>query len=187
MSERLQAAQPCFRPGDAILSVGNQDASDALALARLIASSPPGRLLDMTLLRAGMELRVSVQVAMAESDPKKAMSVLGHPPAEAKIFATPSAPGIGMSAIDAEMRKNLRLDPGQNGVVVTSVDPKGVAAGHGIAVADVILAVGGEPVSTPTDVQRELRSAVDHHRAFAALLVAGKSTRWVALPLEADR
>lgn len=177
-----------IRDGDIVLSVGTLDASDTRAVARLIASTPPGQTLDVKLLRAGVEQTVTVAVGMAESDPKKAMAVLGHAPEQAKVFATPSDPGMGLSALDDETRKKFALDADQQGVVVTSVEPRGVAADRRIVAGDVILSVDGNAVSNPLDVQQRLREVNGHHRPFAALLVAGaRGTRWVALPLEADR
>jgi serine protease Do len=177
-----------IREGDIILRIGAQDASDARAVSRLIAEAPPGQSLDIVLLRAGVEQTVSVTVATAESDPKKAMALLGRPQEESKAFATPSNPGMDLSAIDAAMRKKFRLAPGQQGVVVTSAEPKGVASKREIVAGDVIVSVDGQAVNTPSDVQQHLREVSDRHVPFAALLVVGeRRTRWVALPLEADR
>ena len=157
-------------------------------MARLIAGTPPGQTLDVTLLRDGVEQSVTITVGKSEWDPKKGMAMLGHAPEQAKKFATPSDPGMGLSTIDVQMRMQFGLDADQPGVVVTSVDARGVAAERRIVVGDVILSVNGSAVSSPLDVQRRLREVSDMHRPFAALLVAGeKSTRWVALPLEADR
>ncbi len=177
-----------LREGDIVLTVGQQDATDTAAVARLVAATPPGQTLNVTLLRDGVEQSVAVPVGMSKWDPAKGMAFLGHAPEQAKKFATPSDPGMGLSAINEEMRKQFGLDTDQPGVVVTSVDPKSVAADRRIAAGDVILSVNGSAVSSPADVQRRLREASDMHRTFAALLVAGvKTTRWVALPLEADR
>ena len=46
-----------------------------------------------------------------------------------------------------------------SGVVVTAVDPSGVAADHGFQVGDVILDVGGKSVSNPSDVRKQLADA----------------------------
>jgi serine protease Do len=75
-----------IREGDIILPVGAQDASDVRAVSRLIAEAPPGQSLDVMLLRAGVEQTVSITVAMSESDPKKAMALLGRPQEESKAF-----------------------------------------------------------------------------------------------------
>ena len=71
-----------------------------------------------------------------------------------------------------------------NGVVVTAVDPNGVAADHGFQVGDVILDVGGKSVAKPSDVRKQLAEA--HKEGKHALLFRVKShegTRFVALPL----
>ena len=46
-----------------------------------------------------------------------------------------------------------------SGVVVTAVDPNGVAADHGFRVGDVILDVSGKSVSSPADVRRQISEA----------------------------
>jgi serine protease Do len=177
-----------IRAGDIVLMVGQQDATDTRAVARLIATTPPGQTLNVTLLRNGTEQHVAVTVAMMQNNPKKAMAVLGHAPEQAKVFATPSDPGMELSAIDEAARRKFALAPDQKGVVVTGVNPKGVAAERKIAVGDVIVSVNGQAVNAPQDVQQRLREVADRHAPFAALLVAGeRSTHWVALPLEADR
>ena len=71
-----------------------------------------------------------------------------------------------------------------NGVVVTAVDPSGVAAEHGFQVGDVILDVSGKAVSSPADVRKQLADA--HKDGKHTLLFRVKSnegTRFVALPL----
>jgi serine protease Do len=177
-----------IQPGDIVLKVGEQDATDTRAVARLIVSTPPGHTLEVTLLRNGVERHETITVGMAENNPEKAMSILGHAPEQSNVFATPSDPGMTLAVIDAAMRKKYGLDADQPGVIVTGVAPKSVAADKRIVEGDVILAVGGNKVSTPQDVQVRLREVVDRHAPFAAVLVAGeRSTRWVALPVEADR
>ena len=69
-------------------------------------------------------------------------------------------------------------------MVVTAVDPNGVAADHGLKVGDVILDVGGKSVAKPSDVRNQVVAA--HKEGKHALLFRVKShegTRFVALPL----
>ena len=176
------------RPGDIVLTVGGQDATDTRAAARLIAGTKPGDKLALTLLRNGEEIRGTVTVGKEVYDPRRAMAFLGHAPEGAKLAATPSQPGMTLAKIDETTRKRFGLEADQTGVVVTAVEPKGVAADRKIVAGDVILSVGGHEVNSPDTMTDALRDAVATHRFFAALLVAGaRSTRWVALPLEADR
>ena len=50
------------------------------------------------------------------------------------------------------------------GVVVTKVDPNGLAAEHGFQTGDIILEVGGKKVSSPADV----RTALNERRRRAS-------------------
>jgi serine protease Do len=80
----------------------------------------------------------------------------------------------------------LTLAPGKadGGVVVTAVDPSGVAADHGFQVGDVILDISGKSVASPSDVRRQIadaRKEGKHTLLFRVKSNAG--TRFVALPL----
>jgi serine protease Do len=71
-----------------------------------------------------------------------------------------------------------------SGVVVTAVVDGGIAAEHGVQVGDVILDVGGKPVSTPAEVRKSLseaRSAGKHMVLFR--VKSSQGTKFVALPL----
>jgi len=70
------------------------------------------------------------------------------------------------------------------GVVVTAVDPNGVAADHGFQVGDIILDVGGKAVSSPADVRKQLADArKEGKHALLFRVKSGEGTRFVALPL----
>ena len=79
---------------------------------------------------------------------------------------------------------NKATGPDANGVVVTAVDPNGVAADHGFQVGDVILDVGGKSVANPGDVRKQLADArKEGKRALLFRVKSGEGTRFVALPL----
>src|SRR5207253_5345325 len=83
----------------------------------------------------------------------------------------------------------LELAPGSKvgegrGVVVTDVDPNGVAADRGVEVGDVILEIEGTEVKTMADVQKALTNARGQGRRVAiARLKSGTSMRFVAFPV----
>jgi serine protease Do len=175
-----------LRPGDIMLNVGGQDATDTAALARLITTSAPGTALPVTFLRDGTEHSTTVTVRREEIDPLKAMALSGDPSPEAVKFMKPSAPGFGMALVGPAERARFVLDASMHGVVVTEVDPRG-AASRELEAGDMILAVDGNPVASPRDIGERLRAVSNSHRTYAAFLVSGeRGTRWVAFPLQAD-
>jgi serine protease Do len=88
-------------------------------------------------------------------------------------------------------RLGLKLEPsrdvdgaGQKGVVVTSVDPDGLAAEHGFQTGDVILDIGGKAVANSGDVRSALRSASASGKHTVLMLVkTADATRFIAVPL----
>jgi serine protease Do len=112
---------------------------------------------------------------------------LGELPKEREARATsPDSP----SGTDVP-RLGLTLAPagqvagsGSEGVVVTEVDPNGVASDHGFKTGDVILEVGGKKVGNPSDVRSALSSAQKDGKQTVLMRVkSGDATRFVALKL----
>ena len=88
---------------------------------------------------------------------------------------------------DSDVPKlGLTLAPGKadGGVVVTAVDPNGVAADHGFQVGDVILDVSGKSVSSPAEVRTQIADArKEGKRTLLFRVKSNGGTRFVALPL----
>ena len=71
-----------------------------------------------------------------------------------------------------------------SGVVVTAVDPNGVAANHGFQVGDVILDVSGKSVSSPAEVRTQIADVrKEGKRTLLFRVKSNGGTRFVALPL----
>ena len=71
-----------------------------------------------------------------------------------------------------------------SGVVVTAISEGGVAADHGLQVGDVIIDVGGKPVTTPAEFRKSLSDAQkDGKHTVLFRVKSSGGTRFVALPL----
>jgi len=64
-------------------------------------------------------------------------------------------PRLGLTVVPA----GQVAGSGSEGVVVTDVDPNGIASDQGVKTGDVILEVGGKTVANPSDVRSALRDA----------------------------
>ncbi len=166
------AAKAGIESGDVIISVDGNSVSDARDLARRISTMAPGASVKLGVLHQGQEKSVTV--------------TLGTLPKEKAAAASQEKSG---AMPDSDMPKlGLTLAPGNktdaNGVVVTAVDPNGVAADHGFQVGDVILDVGGKSVANPSDVRKQLADArKEGKRALMFRVKSGEGTRFLALPL----
>jgi serine protease Do len=169
------AAKAGIESGDVILSVDGATVADARELARRIGTMAPGSTVKLGMLHQGQEKTVTLTLGTLPNE--KAASKTqdnqhANPDSDVPKLGLTLAPGSKAGGADA------------NGVVVTSVDPNGVAADHGFQVGDVILDVGGKAVSSPADVRKQLADARKEGRhALLFRVKSGEGTRFVALPL----
>jgi serine protease Do len=114
---------------------------------------------------------------------------VGELPKERDARADTSDPDAGSAD---QPKLGLMLAPaagvsgaGSEGVVVTGVDPNGLASEHGFKTGDVILDVGGKKVANVADVRNALSEA--HKNGKHTVLMRVKSdgvTTFVAVPIE---
>jgi serine protease Do len=169
------AAKAGIESGDVITAVNGAAIADARELARKIGTMAPGASVKLDLMRQGQEKSVTLTLGTLPND-RQAMN---HQNDE---HQTPdsSVPKLGLTLAPSDQVSGSD----GNGVVVTAVDPNGVAADHGLKVGDVILDVGGKAVSNPADVRTQLAEArKEGKHALLFRVKSGEGTRFVALPL----
>jgi serine protease Do len=168
------AAKAGIESGDVITSVDGTSVADARELARRIGMMAPGTTVKLGLIRQGQEKTVMLTLGTLPSERQAAnqQNQRETPDNDVPKLGLTLAPGSKVAGADG------------NGVVVTAVDPDGVAADHGFQVGDVILDVGGKSVSSPSDVRKELADARKQGKHTLLFRVkSGEGTHFVALPL----
>jgi serine protease Do len=167
------AAKAGIDAGDVITAVNGTEVKDSRDLARTISMMAPGTSVKLDVLHKGAAKTMTL--------------TLGEMPNEHQANA--AAPQSWKDAADTP-RLGLSLAPagdvegaGQKGVVVTAVDPDGTAAEHGVKTGDVILNVGGKPVSNIGDVRAALRDAkADGKHSVLMQVKTADASRFVAVP-----
>jgi serine protease Do len=168
------AAKAGIESGDVITAVDGNAIADARELARKIGTMAPGGSVKLAILHQGQEKTVTLTLGTLPSEHQTANQQGEHqaPDSDLPKLGLTLAPGNQASGSEG------------NGVVVTAVDPEGVAADHGFQVGDVILDVGGKSVSNPADVRKQLVEArKEGKHALLFRVKSGQGTRFVALPL----
>ncbi|HEY4403162.1 MAG TPA: Do family serine endopeptidase [Xanthobacteraceae bacterium] len=170
------AAKAGVEAGDIITSVNGAPLKDARELARQIGGLPPGTSVKLSLLHKGAEKTVTLTLGQLP-DQKEARADTGtkNDPAGTEV------PRLGLTLAPA----GQVAGSGNEGVVVTNVDPAGVAADHGFKTGDVILDVGGKKVGNPGDVRDAIRDAQKDGKRTVLMRVksGGEGTKFVALRL----
>ena len=161
------------RLGDVITSVNDQPIKDARDLAKKIGGMAPGTNVKLGVISKGAEKTVNITLGQLPREQQEARAATGE---------------SGSSHTDVS-RLGLSLAPaskvggaGNEGVVVTQVDPDGPAAAHGVQTGDVILDVGGKTVANPDEVRKALADARSGGKRTVLMRVkSGDNTRFLAV------
>jgi serine protease Do len=173
-----------FEVGDVITRFNNVEVKSSSDLPRIVATTPVGKTVDVLTVRKGQEQTRQVTLGRLEDNDKPQPAALNRPQAEPDV--TRQALGLNLSGITDETRRRFSIKDGLKGVVVTRVDPNSNAADKNIKAGDLIVEVGQEPVTTPTEVTRRIEQIKKDGRKSALLLVSNSQgeVRFVALSLE---
>ena len=169
------AAKAGVEAGDVITAVNGVAVKDARDLARQIGSIAPGSSAKLTVWHKGQEKSVSVTLGeMPNQREARATSPDNATPHAGEV------PKLGLTLAPA----GQVAGSGSEGVVVTKVDPDGIASEHGLQTGDVILEVAGKKVAHPSDVRSALNEAQkDGKRSVLMRVKSGDGTKFVALRL----
>src|SRR5215472_16137875 len=167
------AAKAGIVTGDVITALNGHPVKDAHDLAKQIGSMTPGTAVKLTVWRKGEEKSFSLTLGEL---PKSREARATKPDSDAKGAGLPK---LGMTVAPAgEVARS-----GHEGVVVTEVDPDGVASEHGLKSGDVILEVGGSKVASPEDMRKALGEAQKNGKHAVLMRVKSDgTTKFVAIP-----
>jgi serine protease Do len=169
------AAKAGILAGDVITGVNGSHVKDAKDLARQIGTMAPGAAVKLTVWRKGAEKSFSLTLGELPNQ-REARASTSEPTAPNST----DVPKLGLSLAPA----GQVAGSGSEGVVVTNVDPNGVASEHGFQTGDVILEVGGKKVASAADVHSVLDDAQkDGKRTVLLRVKSGDATKFVALRL----
>jgi serine protease Do len=169
------AAKAGIEAGDIITAVNGTDIKDSRDLARTISMMAPGTSVKVDVLHKGQSKTLTMAIGEMPNDHEANAAGAEDQPNQAA-----GTPHLGLSVAPAGEVEGA----GQNGVVVTAVDPQGPAAQQGIQTGDVILNVGGKAVANLGDVRSALAEAnASGKHSVLLLLKRADATKFVAVPL----
>ena len=169
------AAKAGIVAGDVITAVNGTAIKDAKELARQIGGMAPGASVKLTVWRKGEEKTISLTLGELPKE-REARAAL---PDNSSPSGT-EVPRLGLTLAPA----GQVAGSGSEGVVVTEVDPNGLASEHGFKTGDVILEVAGKKVANPDEV-RNVRGEVnkDGKKTVLMRVKSGEATKFVAVKL----
>ena len=182
VTEDGPAAKEDLKAGDVIVEVNGDKIDDSRDLARKIAELHPNTPVKLAIIRYGEKREVDMKLGTFPNS-KKLASV-----EEDKPDTGQQMKDLGLSLAPAAKFPGA----GDEGVVITEVDPSSDAADKGLKPGDVILQVAGVTVSDPADVAEGVKKAMagakpTTEKDTVKVLMqvkSGDQTRFVALSLK---
>lgn len=168
------AAKAGLQQGDIILGFDGRAIEKPRDLAIAVANAEAGQKAALRIWREGRERTLNVTIG---SQPGEQSAAAGEEAGDDKV-------GLALAPLTPQLRSQLGVDGGINGVVVAQVAPDSKAQESGVQQGDVIVRVGGEVVSTPNQVAEKIRTARQAKKEAVTLLVMRDGTPYyLALPL----
>jgi serine protease Do len=181
VTEDGPAAKEDLKPGDVIVEVNGEKIDDSRDLARKIAELQPDTDVKLSIVRYGEKPDLTMKLGTFPSS-KKLAALEEDKPAD----TGEQMKNLGLSLAPATKFPGA----GEEGVVITEVDPASDAADKGLKPGDVIIQVAGVNVSSPSDVAAGVKKAMDGAKSdkdtvkVLMQVKSGDQTRFVALSLK---
>ena len=163
-----------LKPGDVVTKIDDHAVADSRTLRLMIGEMSPGKVVQMAVVRDGMERQYSVTLGEQPSDKVAASNVLGG------ASSLRALDGVSLEALTPDSARQYGLTRNMKGVAVRRVDPDSAAAKAGLEAGDAILEVNRHPVTSTEDVNRYIGES----QTGTALLFVNHEgqTRYLAIP-----
>ena len=153
--------------GDVITAINGKEVGESREVAKTISAMAPGTGVKLTLMHKGQEKTVSV--------------VLGNLPDQREASLAPEMPKQRGTAVP---RLGMNVAPQGEGVIVTNVDPDGIAAEQGFEAGDVIVQAAGKKVGNAGELRAAIEAAQKAGKHTVLLRVkSSEGAKFVALPV----
>jgi serine protease Do len=156
-----------LQAGDVVVEFDGERVRSARQFSRLVQDTPPGRTVKAVVVREGARRTLDVT---PDAPKRAAIEMPDLSGIQQKLNNLRfELPDIDVGPDSSRRRLGTALTPltGQladyfgvkRGVLVSSVDVNSPAARAGLKAGDIITAINGQEVDTPSDVRRELRES----------------------------
>ncbi|MDO4785838.1 MAG: Do family serine endopeptidase [Fretibacterium sp.] len=162
--------------GDVVTALNGEKVKDVLWFVNKVRSQAPNSELRMDVLREGKKLTLKARLNERPDDPD------GKPSSESDSIEGASEAlekvGLRVAPINRELRREYKLDPKSDGLLVVEVEDGSPAQMAGIGEGDRLLQVNGRKVVTVEDLKGAMQRKSD---SVVLLIDRGGKTFFVSL------
>jgi len=138
------------KQGDVIIKIDGKEVDGMASVRKMIVSKKPGTDVELTVIRDGKEMKLTVTLGEAPSEIAAASEDTGPNESIKRL-------GMDVATANADLAGKYGLNAGEKGVIITSIDKNGPAFRGGLREGDLIKRVGKDDI---TNV-REYTTAVN--------------------------
>jgi serine protease Do len=179
-------ARAGLKQGDVILSFNGSAVKELRDLPRLVAAAAPGTAAALTVWRNGQSSELQVTLSEAPENPKIA-SAAGEQSGEPSGEDQGDALGLHFTALTGDLRRELKVGPAVQGVVISAIDSTGTARSLGLSRGDVVVSINQLAVHSPAEAAQQLKEIAKSPKKTALLLLNRHGvTQYVGVTLGKD-
>src|ERR1700674_2408135 len=156
VDEKGPAKPAGIEAGDVIIKFDGKDIKEMRDLPRVVADTPVGKDVDVTIVRKGKEENRVVKLGRLEDGEKLAAVSPKKDAAPEEKTVVQKTLGLNLSNMSDDLRKRFRIKDTVKGVVITGVDANSPASEKRLAAGDVVVEVAQEAVATTADLQKRI-------------------------------
>ncbi len=145
--EDSPAAKAGLKRGDVLLSYDGQPIKELNDLPRLVAATPVNKTIKVEIFREDKKRQVKIKIGKLDEGEVKHTSV----------DKSDSPLGLTVANVTPELSARYSLE-GDEGVLVTGIDPDGPIADANLRVGDLILEVDGKEIDNVTSFREVLKN-----------------------------
>ena len=195
MVSAVTAAGPAEKAGllsgDVVIKFDDRNVRVMRDLPRMVADTPVGKEVNVTVFRDGKEVELKVNLGRLEEDGRAAAADRNtddkdqekkEKPADGVVLQL----GMSFEQLDDGLREKLKIAKTVEGVVISSIQSGSLAEEKGVEVGDIVRELSQTEIKNPEDVKTRLAALKEADRRAALFLLENKAgeLRLVAVRLE---
>jgi serine protease Do len=173
VTEGQPADKAGLRRGDVITEFNGKPVVDSDALVAMVIATKPGTNIPLTVYRDGKRQSNTITIGELDLEAEQGVAASARPEPDSE----PTATGFGMTIdqVRPEIARELELPRGKAGVYVAEVSRGSAADVAGVRQGDIVLEINRSPVTSVSQVTRELEAAAPGSTVFMVVWRASQA------------
>jgi serine protease Do len=160
-----------IEPGDVIVKFDGKDVKEMRDLPRIVADTPVGKDVEVTVIRKGKEEKKTVKLGRLEDEKQASLTTKKNDSGADEKPVVKKALGLDLANLTDALRKKHNIKDKVKGVLITGVDPNSAASEKRLVPGMVIAEVQQQPVNTAAELQQRIDKLKKDGKKAVVLLV----------------